>query len=158
LTVNFADSVQTPNNLAGEAFDSAAAITWGTISQTGYNASRFEYYRVYSMPATGSGMTVTCNENALALEGTTVSNAFVVTGLADGTPVCYTVTSVSLSGLESPFATPVSITPLLTDEPFSVSLAPAGSKIIIAGKERRVRGHSGTVKTVNVAPNVVAAR
>jgi fibronectin type 3 domain-containing protein len=155
VTVNFADSVQTPNNLAGVAYDSAAVISWGTLSQTGYNASRFEYYRVYSMPWTGSA----CNENGLALEGTTVSSAFVITGLANGVTTCYTVTAVSLSGLESQFANPfVSVTPSSGAGPFSASLAPAGSKIIIAGKERRVRGHSGMVKTVNVAPIAVAAR
>jgi hypothetical protein len=159
LTVNFGDSVQTPNDLAGEAFDGAAGISWGSISQTGYNGTRFEYYRVYSMPASVSGMTVTCNQNALALEGTTVSNGFVITGLTDGTTTCYTVTAVSLSGLESQFASPyVAVTPSASDEPFSASLVKAGSKIIIAGKERRVRGHSGTVKTVNVAPAMIAAR
>ena len=159
LTVNFADSVQTPNDLAGEAFDGAAGLTWGTISQTGFNGSRFEYYRVFSMNATVSGSTVTCDQTSLALEGTTVSNGFVITGLTDGVTMCYTVSAVSLSGLESQFAGPyVAVTPSASASPFSASLVKAGTKIVLSGHARRVRGHTGKVKTANVAPVAVATR
>jgi len=136
LVINYGDSVQTPGDLRGTPYNGAVTVGWDSIAQVGYNASRFQYYNVYSMPYTGSA----CDTTSLSIEGTTVSTAFVITGLTDGVARCYTVTSVSLSGEESPFGSPfVTLTPSSSDPAFTASLVPAGTLIVAEHRRPRHR-------------------
>jgi len=144
VKVNLADSVQTPGDLRGTAYDSAVTVGWDSIAQVGYNASRFQSYNLYSMPV-ASGPT--CDTTALSLEGTTSSTAFVITGLENNIARCYTVTSLSLSGEESPFAAPfVVLTPSASDPVFTASRVPAGATIT-AEHRRRLKGRVARAAT-----------
>jgi hypothetical protein len=134
LVINLADSVQTPGDLRGTAFDSAVTVGWDSIAQVGFNASRFQSYNLYSMPVTSGPA---CDTTALSIEGTTTSTAFVITGLQNGISRCYTVTSVSLSGEESPFASPfVMLTPSASDPAFAAGHVP--SVAVITAEHRRL--------------------
>jgi hypothetical protein len=126
VVVNAADTVQSPSNLVYTAYDSAALLGWSNISATGYNASHFDYYRIYSDSVSGGA----CVANDYALEGTSVSNAFAITGLANGVPRCYFVTAVTKTGHESNGSNIQVITPESTDPPFSAASVPPNTKIV----------------------------
>jgi hypothetical protein len=119
--INPADTVQSPANVVGAAYDSAVALAWSNNSITGYNGSHFDYFRIYSdSVASGS-----CVQNDEVLEGTSVSTAFVITGIANGIPRCYYVTAVTKTGHESGITSIQVLTPESTDPPFSAaSVAP----------------------------------
>jgi hypothetical protein len=135
LKINLADSVQTPGNVRGTPYNAAVTVAWDSIAQAGYNAARFQYYNLYSMPTTGSS---SCDTTTLSLEGATISNAFVITGLANDVTRCYTVTSVSLSGEESPLASPfVALTPSAGDPAFAAGRVRPGTPIV--AEHRRAR-------------------
>jgi|GEM_PF-1966544 len=145
ITINFADSVQTPGDIRGTAYNGAVTVGWDSISQVGVNGSRFEYYRVYSEPATAtSDSTAACDSTAVALEGTTVSTAFVITGLTNGIPTCYAVTAVSQSGLESQFSPFLALEPEAADSTFTADRVVAGTRVVTEHrrtlKGRVVRG------------------
>jgi hypothetical protein len=136
LKINPADSVQTPGNVRGTPYDSAVTVGWDSIAQVGYNASRFQYYNLYSMPDSAG----VCNVTALALEGTTVSTAFVITGLPNGVTRCYTVTAISLSGEETPLASPaVALTPSAGDPVFTAGRVVVGTPIVAEHRRARYR-------------------
>jgi len=140
ITINFADSVQTPGDVRGTAYNGAVTVGWDSIAQVGVNASRFEYYRVYSEPATAtSDSTATCDSTAVSLEGTTVSTAFVITGLPNGVFTCYGVTSVSQSGLESQFSPFIALEPEASDSTFTADKVVAGTRVVVE-QRRRLKG------------------
>lgn len=120
------DTVQTPAGLAGTPLDSAAELSWQSNSITGPNGSHFDFYRVYSQNASNS----TCDATSTVLEGQSVSNAFVITGIANGVGRCYYVTAVTKSGHESLGSNTVILTPESTDPPFSAARVPANATII----------------------------
>jgi hypothetical protein len=121
-----ADTVQAPSNLTGTPFDSAAELAWPDNSITGPNGSRFDFYRVYSDSVSGT----TCVASSTVLEGQTVSNGFVITGVANGVPRCYFVTAVTRSGHESAGSPGVIITPSATDPPYSAARIPGNFMVI----------------------------
>jgi hypothetical protein len=124
------DTVQTPANLAGAPFDSAAELAWANNSVTGPNGDHFDYYRVYSESVSNNA----CVSSSTVLEGSTVSNAFVITGLANGVERCYFVTAVTKTGHESSFTAAslrgVYVTPESTDPPFSAARIPANATVV----------------------------
>jgi hypothetical protein len=121
-----ADTVPTPSNLTGTPLDSATLLQWPDNSITGANGGRFDFYRVYSDSVSGS----TCIGSSTVLEGQTVSNGFVITGIANDVPRCYFVTAVTRSGHESAGSPAVIVTPSSTDPPYSAARIPGNFTII----------------------------
>ena len=126
VVIDASDTVQTPSNLTGTPLDSAAELAWPDNSITGPNGSRFDFYRVYSDSVNGS----TCVSASTVLEGQTVSNGFVITGIANGVPRCYFVTAVTRSGHESAGSPAVILTPSSTDPPYSAARIPGNFMIV----------------------------
>jgi hypothetical protein len=100
--------------LTATPIDSGVELTWSADARLG-NPSEFSYYRVYSEPAVVSGGSATCPSGAagFGLEGSTVSEGYVVTGLTNGSTYCFGVTTVATLGQES------SLTPWVTATPTS---------------------------------------
>ena len=125
--IDASDTVEAPTSLTGTPLDSAALLQWSDNSITGPNGSRFDYYRVYSDSASGS----TCIGASEVLEGTTVSNGFVITGVANGVTRCYFVTAVTRSGHESSISPVAFLTPSASDPPYSAARI-SGNYTVIA--------------------------
>jgi hypothetical protein len=130
ITVDTAPPLPPPSTVTATGFDSASEITWSPNARL-QNPSLFAYYRVYSEPAVVSGMTATCATPGpgFAVEGSTVSEEFVVTGLANGTTWCYGVTTVTQNGNESVLSSWTTDTPTLAAGPFAVTMAPNATVI-----------------------------
>jgi hypothetical protein len=126
VQINAGDTVTTPSNLVYAAYDSAVALQWSNNSATGYNSSHFDYYRIYSDVDTDNS----CVAGDEVLEGTSVSNAFIITGLANGVARCYWITAVTKTGHETGGSNIVAATPESTDPAFSASRAPANATIV----------------------------
>lgn len=126
VRIDAGDTVQTPSGLVGTPLDSAAEFVWSTNSITGPNGSHFDFYRLYSQDANSGA----CDVNSTVLEGQTVSNAFVVTGLQNGVGRCYFVTAVTKTGHETNGSSEALVTPESTDPSFSVAKLPANAVII----------------------------
>jgi hypothetical protein len=126
VLIDAADTVEAPANLTGTPLDSAAELAWPDNSITGTNGGRFDFYRVYSDSVSGS----TCIGSSTVLEGQTVSNGFVITGIANAVPRCYFVTAVTRSGHESSGSPAVIITPSSADPPYSAARIPGNYTVI----------------------------
>jgi hypothetical protein len=136
--IDAADTVQTPANLAGAPLDSAAELEWATNSITGPNGGHFNYYRIYSESVSNGA----CQFSSIVLEGQSVSNAFVITDLANGVPRCYLVSAVTKTGHESNTSNVVMLTPESADPPFSASRVPANAMIVAHHPIALVRAHA----------------
>ena len=130
ITVVYTPTILAPDSLAGTALDSAAKLHW-SADQRLANPAIFAYYRVYSELATVAGGDTTCTAAApsFGLEGTTVSEDFVVTGLANGTPWCYGVTTVAQLGQESLLSPWVIVDPTLSGGSFDIASAPRATVV-----------------------------
>ncbi len=126
VLIDAADTVQNPAGLTGTPLDSAVALAWQSNSISGPNGSHFDFYRVYSQDTNNNA----CVGSSTVLEGQSVSNGFVITGIANGVGRCYFVTAVTKSGHESPGSNAVLLTPESTDPPFSAARVPANATII----------------------------
>ena len=135
-----ADTVQAPSGLSGLALDSAAELAWPDNSITGPNGSRFDFYRVYSDSVTSA----TCIDATTVLEGQTVSNGFVITGIANGVGRAYFVTAVTRSGHESACSPAVVITPSSTAPPYSAARIPGNFTVIAHHPIALRRAHATT--------------
>lgn len=143
ITVDATPPLPPPGGLTGVAIDSGAKLAWSTSVRLG-NPSEFSYYRVYSEPATtststGSGallpelptvsarwVAASCPAagSGFGLEGTTVSENFVITGVDNGTPMCYGVTTVAAFGQESVLSAWVIVTPSASGGKFDIARNP----------------------------------
>lgn len=88
---------EAPTTLSSTSLDGAIALTWDDNPFVN-DPDIFANYRVYSTSFdidTGD-----CGSDFL-VEGTTVAPEFLVGALANGVPRCFTVTAVSIDGLES---------------------------------------------------------
>lgn len=138
LTVDTLQQLAPPviTDSATAAFDSAVVLTWSVVPST--DSATFSYYSVYSeAPTSGacaSGYTLT----NLYLEGTTASPAFAINGLANGTPVCYAVTTVTVSGQQSLLSPWVLVTPDSSAATLAQDISFRG-KIVRHGTGRRVQ-------------------
>src|SRR5207249_9497165 len=65
------------------------------------DTARFYWYRVYSMPYDLDQGACVTQPDSISLEGTTVSNEFLATLLANGVPRCFGVSAISVEGYES---------------------------------------------------------
>lgn len=88
---------ETPSSLSSTSLDEAIALVW---SDNPFQADPdiFGNYRVYS--TTYDIDNDACGSD-WAVEGTTVAPEFLVGALANGVPRCFSVTAVSVDGLES---------------------------------------------------------
>ncbi|MDQ6827387.1 MAG: hypothetical protein M3081_00800 [Gemmatimonadota bacterium] len=98
ITVDATKQLSPPGGLATVTLNRAIQISWSPGVRQG-SPTIFDYYRVYSMPYNLD--TGVCDGVHEALEGTTVSEDFLATGLTNGVPRCFVVTTVSRDGHES---------------------------------------------------------
>lgn len=97
VTVDERNRLPVPPGLRATSLDRAIQLAWQADSRLAGPAI-FDYYRVYSSPASANGA---CSAANWVLEGTTVSEDFLVTGLVNGASRCFSVSTVSLDGHES---------------------------------------------------------
>lgn len=108
ITVDERNRLPAPSALTSISLDSAIQLSWSPNSRTSA-PNLFAYYRVYSSPFDlDAGR---CDDVHWVLEGSTVSEDFLATGLDDGVPRCFDVSTVSSDGHESAWATPRHDTP-----------------------------------------------
>jgi hypothetical protein len=140
ITVTYSPTIAAPDSLVGTPFDSAAKLHW-SADQRLANPGIFAYYRVYSEPAVVAGGDTTCTtaNPGFGLEGTTVSEDFVVTGIANGAPVCYGVTTVAQLGQESLLSAWVIVTPNGADGSFDIAMAPRATVVRHRARVTRAR-------------------
>jgi hypothetical protein len=128
IAVDTAPPLPPPSTVTATGFDSASEVTWSANARL-ENPALFSNYRVYSEPAATSGTECATPGPGFAVEGTTVSEDFVVTGLANGTTWCYAVTTVTQDGHESVLSAWATDTPTLAAGPFAVSMSPRATII-----------------------------
>jgi hypothetical protein len=106
ITVDLQSELPAPSGLHSISLNSAVQLEWSR-NAVDANPGAFSYYRVYSgsFDATHS----TCS--SWNLEGSTVSDAFLVANLSNGVTRCYTVSAVSRDGHESNWSSAVHDTP-----------------------------------------------
>jgi hypothetical protein len=91
-------ALEAPNALVSVSLNTAIQLSWDPNARLA-NPSRFEHYNVFSTSYDlDRGV---CDDAGWALEGTSVSEDFLVSGLTNGVPLCFAVSSVSTSGNES---------------------------------------------------------
>jgi hypothetical protein len=107
VTVDASNTLITPGELSSITLDQAVWLNWPADSRTDA-PELFDYYRVYS---TLYDLDQNLCDAEWVLEGTTVSEDFLASGLANGVPRCFAVSAVSRDGHESEWTTPRSDTP-----------------------------------------------
>ena len=80
------------------SLNTAIQLSWDPNARLA-NPDRFSHYNVYSTSYDLDRSI--CDDAGWALEGTSVSEDFLVSGLTNGVPLCFAVSSVSTSGDES---------------------------------------------------------
>lgn len=108
VTVDERNRLPAPSTLVSVSLDRAIQLSWSANARNA-SPTLFDYYRVYSTPYDLDRNL--CDANLWVLEGTTVSEDFLVTGLANGAPRCFAVSTVSRDGHESVWTTPRADTP-----------------------------------------------
>ena len=107
VTVDASNTLIVPGTLSSISLNQAVWLNWPADSRLDA-PSLFGYYRVYS--AFYDLDQNLCDPNWV-LEGTTVSEDFLASGLANGEPRCFAVSAVSFDGHESDWTTPRADTP-----------------------------------------------
>ena len=108
VTVEERNRLPAPSAITSVSLDRAVQLAW-TDNARKADPTLFDYYRVYSTPYDlDAGR---CDDQHWVLEGSTVSEDFLVTGLANGAPRCFDVSTVSRDGHESAWAAPRHDTP-----------------------------------------------
>ena len=80
------------------SLNTAIQLSWDPNARLN-NSAAFEHYNIYS--TSYSLDRNVCDNANWALEGTSVSEDFIVSGLTNGVSLCFAVSSVSVSGRES---------------------------------------------------------
>ncbi len=91
-------ALETPTNLVTVSLNTAVQLSWDPNARVA-DPNRFSHYNVYSTSYDLDRNV--CDNNGWALEGTSVSEDFLVSGLTNGVPLCFSVSSVSTDGTES---------------------------------------------------------
>lgn len=108
ITVDPTNQLVAPAGLVPVSLNGAIQLSWQPNARAGSGAALFAYYRVYSSSySTGSGLCAA----TWYLEGTTVSEDFISSGLTNGVSMCFAVSAVSTDGHESIWSTPTFDTP-----------------------------------------------
>jgi hypothetical protein len=101
-------SLETPNNLTSVSLNTAIQLSWDPNARLN-RPDAFEHYNIYSTSYDlDRGV---CDSQGWALEGTSVSEDFLVSGLTNGFSLCFAVSAVSTSGNESAVTAPRYDTP-----------------------------------------------
>lgn len=107
VTVDNTNKLPPPEDLSAIALDGAVELSWSPNARLA-NPSAFSYYRVYS---TVYHAAQNLCDTQWVLEGTTVSEDFIASGLPNGQPRCFDVSAISFDGHESDWPTPIAIAP-----------------------------------------------
>jgi hypothetical protein len=107
VTVDPSNQLLAPAWLSSVSLDRAVALSWSDRARTSA-PDRFAYYRVYSTVYDLDRNLCTAD---WVLEGTTVSEDFIASGLPNGVPRCFAVSAISADGHESDWTDPRSDTP-----------------------------------------------
>lgn len=107
VTVDNTNKLPPPEDLSAIALDGAVELSWSPNARLA-NPSAFSYYRVYS---TVFHAAQNLCDTQWVLEGTTVSEDFIASGLPNGQPRCFDVSAISVDGHESDWPTPIAIAP-----------------------------------------------
>lgn len=110
VTVDNTNKLPPPEDLSAIALDQAVELSWSPNARLS-DPSAFSYYRVYST-VFHAGQNL-C-DTQWVLEGTTVSEDFIASGLPNGQPRCFDVSAISFDGHESDWPTPIAIAPSAT--------------------------------------------
>jgi hypothetical protein len=112
--------LETPENLVSVSLNTAIQLSWDPNARLA-NSNRFSHYNIYSTSYDiDRGV---CDNAGWALEGTSVSEDFLVSGLTNGDPICFSVSSVSTSGDESAVSAYVNDTPRYDSRNVMISTA-----------------------------------
>jgi hypothetical protein len=91
-------TLEVPGSLVSISLNTAIQLSWSPNARLD-SPDRFEHYNIYSTSYDLDRQL--CNDNGWGLEGTSVSEDFVVSGLTNGASLCFAVSSVSTRGNES---------------------------------------------------------
>jgi hypothetical protein len=106
ITVDLHSVLPTPAGLRSISLNGAIQLAWSSNAVEA-NRNAFDYYRVYS--AAFDAAHSACS--SWALEGSTVSDAFLVANLVNGVTRCFAVSAVSRDGHESGWSSSAHDTP-----------------------------------------------
>jgi hypothetical protein len=106
ITVDLHSELPAPTGLTSISLNGAIQLNWSSNALDA-NPNLFDHYRVYSAAFDNSRSTC----SAWNLEGSTVSDAFLVANLPNGVTRCYAVSAVSHDGHESVWSTTIQDTP-----------------------------------------------
>lgn len=108
VTVDERNRLPAPTRVNTVSLNRAVQLSWPANARQA-SPELFDYYRVYSTPYDlDAGL---CDGTRWVLEGTTVSEDFLTTGLTNGTPRCFAISAISRDGHESLWTTPRADTP-----------------------------------------------
>jgi len=100
ITVDERLQLPQPASLSSISLNQAIHLQWADNAAVS-DPTRFNWYRVYSMPYDlDHGVCIT-QRDSISLEGTTVSDQFLATLLVNGVPRCFGVSAISVEGYES---------------------------------------------------------
>jgi fibronectin type 3 domain-containing protein len=105
VTIDLTSSLPAPNGLGSVSLNGAIQLYW---SSNAANVAGFDHYRVYSTDYVVSRSVCSAN---WVLEGSTVSDGFLVGNLTNGVSRCYAVSAVTTDGHESEWSASVLDTP-----------------------------------------------
>ena len=94
----FGGVLETPETLVSVSLNTAIQLSWNPNARLA-DPNLFSHYNVYSTSYDLDRNV--CDNAGWALEGTSVSEDFLVSGLTNGVPLCFAVSSVSTGGNES---------------------------------------------------------
>jgi len=106
ITIDLRSELPAPLGLHSISLNGAIQLAWSSNALDA-NRNAFDYYRVYS----GAFDAAHSVCNSWNLEGSTVSDAFLVANLANGVTRCYAVSAVSRDGHESSWSSATHDTP-----------------------------------------------
>ncbi len=110
VTVDERNRLGAAATLTSLSLNRGVQLTWSPNARLAA-PTLFDYYRVYSTSYDlDRGL---CDAASWSLEGTTVSEDFLVTGLPNGVPRCFAVSTISRDGHESVWTRPRADTPRL---------------------------------------------
>jgi hypothetical protein len=108
ITVDERNRLPAPATLVSVSLDRAIQMSWSPNGREA-DPTMFDYYRVYSTVYDLDANE--CEGDLWVLEGTTVSEDFLATGLTNGAPRCFAASTVSRDGHESLWTSPRADTP-----------------------------------------------
>lgn len=98
VTIDSRLRMPAPSGLVSISLHRAVQLSWSSASRLS-DPTHFAYYRVYS--SVWNAAQGRCDDNLWVLEGTTVSDDFLVTGLTNGVRYCFAASTISVDGHES---------------------------------------------------------